>query len=205
MSDVLEEAIARDESYMMRTYARNRVMFVRGQGMRLFDDDGREYLDFVSGIGVVNLGHAHPSVADAVCRQMSRLVHVSNLYYVEHRDELAQRLVGLFGESARVFFCNSGAEAVEAAIKLARRWGRTTRGEGCATIVAAEGSFHGRTIAALSATGQPSKQEAFRPLVPGFTHVPLNDIEALERAMTDDVCAVLLEPIQGEGGVYPCT
>lgn len=194
-----------DEAYVMQTYARKRVMFVRGEGMRLFDDDGKEYLDFVSGIGAVNLGHAHPAVTSAVADQMSRLVHVSNLFYVEHRAELARHLVGLFGRPARVFMCNSGTEAIEGAIKLARRWGRTTHGDACTTIVTAERSFHGRTLAALTATGQPSKQEAFAPLVPGFKHVPLNDVSALEHSLTDDVCAVLLEPVQGEGGVYPCT
>ncbi len=180
-------------------------MFVRGSGMRLYDDDGREYLDFTSGIGVVNLGHAHPAVAAAVSTQMERLVHVSNLYFVEHRSELAERLVGLFGGDARVFFSNSGAEANEGAIKLARRWGKARRGDGCTTIVTAERSFHGRTLATLAATGQPSKQEAFEPLPAGFVHVPLNDLTALDAALTDDVCAVLLEPVQGEGGVFPCS
>lgn len=205
MGDALNDALVLDEAYVMSTYARKRVMFVRGDGMRLFDDEGREYLDFVSGIGAVNLGHAHPAVAAAVSEQMSRLVHVSNLYYVEHRAELAQRLSGLFGRPCRSFFCNSGTEAVEGAIKIARKWGRTTRDPECTTIVTAERSFHGRTLAALSATGQPSKQQAFAPLMPGFKHVPLNDIAALEASLTDEVCAVLLEPIQGEGGVYPCS
>ena len=205
MGDALNDAMVLDEAYVMQTYARKRVMFVRGEGMRLFDDDGKEYLDFVSGIGAVNLGHAHPAVAAAVTEQMNRLVHVSNLFYVEHRAEVARRLVGLFGRPARVFMCNSGTEAVEGAIKLARRWGRATHGDSCTSIVTAERSFHGRTLAALTATGQPSKQEAFAPLVPGFKHVPLNDVSALEESLTDDVCAVLLEPVQGEGGVYPCT
>lgn len=204
MGDAFNDALVLDEAYMMSTYARKRVMFVRGEGMRLFDDEGHEYLDFVSGIGAVNLGHAHPAVAAAVSKQMSRLVHVSNLFYVEHRAELAQRLAGLFGRRSRSFFCNSGTEAVEGAIKIARKWGRTTRGPECTTIVTAERSFHGRTLAALSATGQPSKQQAFAPLMPGFKHVPLNDAASLEASMTNDVCAVLLEPIQGEGGVYPC-
>ncbi|MGB4593954.1 MAG: aspartate aminotransferase family protein [Coriobacteriia bacterium] len=204
MGDAFNDALVLDEAYMMSTYARKRVMFVRGEGMRLFDDEGHEYLDFVSGIGAVNLGHAHPAVAAAVSKQMSRLVHVSNLFYVEHRAELAQRLAGLFGRPSRSFFCNSGTEAVEGAIKIARKWGRTTRGPECTTIVTAERSFHGRTLAALSATGQPSKQQAFAPLMPGFKHVPLNDAASLEASMTNDVCAVLLEPIQGEGGVYPC-
>lgn len=199
-----DEIAALDAAYHLPTYARKPVMFVRGEGMRLFDDDGREYLDFVSGIGAVNLGHAHPAVADAVCEQMRTLVHVSNLYQVEHRAVLAEELSELAGGGWKAFFCNSGTEAVEGVIKLARRRGKAQRGDECFEIVTAERSFHGRTMAALSATGQASKQEAFAPLLPGFTHVPLNDIDALEAAITDRTCAVLLEPVQGEGGVYPC-
>jgi len=205
MGEILERTVALDAAFHMHTYARKPVMFVRGNGMRLYDDEGREYLDFASGIGVVNAGHAHPAVARAVSAQMERLVHVSNLFYVENRDELAERLVGLFGGGARVFFANSGAEANEGAIKLARRWGKAQRGPGCTTIITAERSFHGRTLATLAATGQPSKQEAFEPLPAGFTHVPLNDLASLDAALTDEVCAVLLEPIQGEGGVFPCS
>lgn len=205
MGEVFERAAALDAAFHMHTYARKPVMFVRGSGMHLYDDEGREYLDFTSGIGVVNLGHTHPAVAAAVSAQMNRLVHVSNLFYVEHRAELAERLVGLFGGDARVFFSNSGAESNEGAIKLARRWGRERHGADCTTIVTAERSFHGRTLATLAATGQPSKQEAFEPLPAGFVHVPLNDLAALDTALTGDVCAVLLEPVQGEGGVFPCT
>ncbi|GAV31592.1 acetylornithine aminotransferase [Coriobacteriaceae bacterium EMTCatB1] len=204
MGAALQRSLELDARYAWPTYARKPVLFVRGSGMRLYDDDGAEYLDFVSGIGVVNLGHAHPAVTRAVRDQVERLVHVSNLYHVEHRAELEQRLCALFGEPSRVFLCNSGTEAVEAAIKVARAWGRRMRGEQCFRIVAAERSFHGRTFGALSATGQASKQQKFEPLLPGFTHVPLNDVAALERAMGPDVCAVLLEPIQGEGGVFPC-
>ncbi len=204
MGALLDTTAALDARFHMPTYARRPIMFVRGEGMRLFDDDGREYLDFASGIGVVNLGHAHRAVASAVCAQMQRLVHVSNLYHVEHRDVLAERLVALFGGGAKVFFANSGAEANEGAIKLARRWGKTRGGEACTRIISAERSFHGRTLATLAATGQPSKQEAFEPLPAGFTHVPLNDIDALFAEMDETVCAVLLEPIQGEGGVFPC-
>ncbi|MBC7266907.1 MAG: acetylornithine transaminase [Coriobacteriia bacterium] len=205
MGASLQHAIELDARCAWPTYARKPVLFVRGSGMRLYDDDGAEYLDFVSGIGVVNLGHAHPAVARAVRAQVERLVHVSNLYHVEHRADLEERLCRLFGEPSRVFLCNSGTEAVEAAIKLARAWGKQTRGDGRHRIVAAERSFHGRTYGALSATGQAGKQQKFAPLLPGFTHVPLNDVDALDAAVGEDVCAVLLEPVQGEGGVYPCT
>jgi acetylornithine/succinyldiaminopimelate/putrescine aminotransferase len=134
---------------------------------------------------------------------MRKLVGVSNLYYTEHRAELAERIVSLFGGGARVFFANSGTEAVEGAIKLARRWGTTNNGEGCHRIITATNSFHGRTMAALAATAQAAKQEAFKPLPEGFDHVPLNDLGALEAAITAETCAVLLEPIQGEAGVFP--
>lgn len=195
---------AKDTAAVMSTYARKPVLFVEGRGMRLYDDDGREYLDFVSGIGAVNLGHAHPAVTEAVWQQMARLVHVSNLYHVEHRAELAEDLSSLLGGGWKAFFCNSGAEACEGAIKLARRWGAKHKGPEATRIITAERSFHGRTLAALAATGQPSKQEAFAPLPPGFTHIPLNDLDALDSEIDSSVCAVMLEVIQGEGGVYPC-
>lgn len=203
MGTLQAAAEALDAEFHMPTYARKPVMFVRGEGMRLYDDEGREYLDFVAGIGAVNLGHAHPAVAEAVSAQMARLVQVSNLFFVEHRQELAEQLAGLAGGGRKVFFCNSGAEANEGAIKLARRWGRLNKGPTAFEIVSARRSFHGRTLAALAATGQPAKQEAFAPLPPGFFHVPLNEIAALDEAITERTCAVLLEPIQGEGGVYP--
>jgi predicted acetylornithine/succinylornithine family transaminase len=200
----LERARALDAAHVMGTYARKDVVFVEGAGMRLFDDDGREYLDFVSGLGVVNLGHAHPAVREAVCEQMSRLTHVSNLYYVEHQGEFAQAVTEMAG-GGRVFMCNSGAEASEGAIKLARKWGKEAKGPSCTRIVTAERSFHGRTLAALAATGQPSKHAPFAPMPEGFSYVPLNDLDALAAAIGEDTCAVMLEPIQGEGGVHPCT
>lgn len=204
MGERYEATAALDAAFHMATYARKPVMFVRGEGMRLYDDDGREYLDFVAGIGSVNLGHAHPAVSEALAEQAAKLVQVTNLYHVEHRAELAETLDGLLDGGRKVFLCNSGAESCEGAIKLARRWGREARGEGCFKIVTAERSFHGRTFGALSATGQASKQDVFAPLVPGFSHVPLNDIDALAAQIDEGTCAVMLEPIQGEGGVRPC-
>lgn len=204
MSARFSEAMRLDASCVMHTYARKPVMFVRGEGMRLFDEAGAEYHDFVSGIGAVNLGHAHPEVAAAVCEQMSKLVHVSNLYYVEHRAELACEVIRLLGGSMKVFFANSGAEANEGAIKLARKWAGETK-PGASTIVSTLRSFHGRTLAALAATGQPGKQEAFAPMPGGFVHVPLNDVDALDAAVDESVAAVLLEVVQGEGGVWPAS
>lgn len=205
MGEYLQDTMRRDAAFHMATYARKPVMFVRGDGVRLYDDDGREYLDFVSGIGAVNLGHAHPAVTAAVCEQMARLTHVSNLFHVEHRAHLAELLAQMAGGGRKVFFANSGTESIEGAIKLARRWGKTGKGPDCYRIVTAERSFHGRTLGALTATAQPSKQDAFAPLLPGFVHVPLNDITALEAAVDETVCAVLLEVVQGEGGVHACT
>lgn len=200
----LELAMTADSSCVMQTYARTPVMFVSGEGMRLFDDEGTEYLDFVSGIGAVNLGHAHPVVAQAVSAQVSTLVHVSNLFYVEHRGELACDINRMLGGGMRVFFSNSGAEANEGAIKLARRWAQQGK-PGAYKVLTTERSFHGRTLATLAATGQPGKQEAFSPLPEGFFHVPLNDAEALDAALDDTVAAVLLEVVQGEGGVWPAS
>ncbi len=204
MGAPFEAARAADSTCVMQTYARKPVMFVRGDGMRLYDDEGREYLDFVSGIGAVNLGHAHPAVTAAVAEQSAKLVHVSNLFYVEHRGELACDLVRLLGGGMRVFFANSGAEANEGAIKLARRWAQGAR-PGAYKVITTLRSFHGRTLAALAATGQPGKQEAFAPLPAGFAHVPLNHIGALDEALDDSVAALLLEVVQGEGGVWPAS
>ena len=204
MGAAYEAVVALDSSVVMQTYARKPVMFVRGEGMRLYDDEGREYLDFVSGIGAVNLGHAHPGVTRALCDQAAKLVHVSNLYYVEHRAELADDVVALLGGGMRVFFANSGTEATEGAIKLARRWASDHK-PGAYKVVTLERSFHGRTLAALAATGQASKQEAFKPLPEGFVHVPANDVAALDAVLDDTVAAVMVEIVQGEGGVWPLT
>ena len=184
----------------MNTYPPVPVTFVRGSGSRLWDDAGREYLDFLSGLAVTSLGHSHPVVAEALCNQAQTLLHVSNLFgTLPQRDVAAtiDRLVNA-GEG-RVFFCNSGAEANEAAIKLARRWA----GPGRHVVVSAYGSFHGRTLATLHATGQPSKHEPFQPLPEGFRHVAWRDPDALVGAIDPSVAAVLLEPVQGEGGVNP--
>jgi predicted acetylornithine/succinylornithine family transaminase len=184
----------------MTTYPPQPVTFVRGEGSRLWDDQGRCYLDFLSGLAVTSLGHSHPDVADAVCRQAQTLLHVSNLYGTQPQRDVAETLDHLVDAGpGRVFFCNSGAEANEAAIKLARKWA----GYGRYVVVSAYGSFHGRTLATLHATGQPAKHEAFQPLPDGFRHVAWKDVAALEAAIDPTVAAVLLEPIQGEGGVNP--
>ena len=180
----------------MNTYARNPVEFVRGEGTRLWDDEGNEYLDFLTGISVAQLGHCHPRVVEAVREQAGRLMHVGNLFYTEPGMRLAKRLADL-SLGGRVFLCNSGAEAIECALKLARK--RRTGGE----FVVTEGGFHGRTMGALSATPQESKQAPFAPLVPGFRVVPRNDVDALLAAVSEDTAAVLLEPIQGESGIHP--
>jgi predicted acetylornithine/succinylornithine family transaminase len=187
---------------LMSTYPPTTVTFVRGEGTHLYDDHGRRYLDFLSGIAVTGLGHCHPVVAEAIAEQARRLVHVSNLFGNEVGPAVAATLDRLIGDGApaggRVFFANSGAEANECAIKLARRWA----GPGRFVVVSAYGSFHGRTLATLHATGQPTKHEPFQPLPEGFRHVAWNDLDALERAVDGSVVAgVLLEPLQGEGGV----
>lgn len=188
-------------SPLMSTYPPATVTFVRGEGTQLWDDEGRRYLDFLGGLAVVALGHAHPVVADAICEQARTLVHVSNLFGTVPGRHVAAALDRLLGGGTglggKVFFSNSGAEANEAAIKLARRWG----GYGKFGVVSAYGSFHGRTLATLHATGQPEKHEAFQPMPEGFRHVAWADLDALEAAIDPSVAAVLLEPVQGEGGV----
>jgi predicted acetylornithine/succinylornithine family transaminase len=186
----------------MPTYGAPTVMFVRGAGTELWDADGRRYLDFLSGLAVTSLGHSHPAVADALAEQARTLLHVSNLYATPNAAEVALTLDELIGgRTGQVFFCNSGAEANECAIKLARKWG----GRGRHVVVSAYGSFHGRTLATLHATGQPAKHEPFQPLPEGFRHVAWNDLDALAASIDPSVSAVLLEPVQGEGGVNPAT
>lgn len=189
-----------DRSFLMPTYPAPPVTFVRGEGSRLWDDQGRPYLDFLSGLGVTSLGHAHPEVADAIATQARRLLHVSNLFANEIGPDVAATLDRLVDAGpGQVFFCNSGAEANECALKLARKWG----GRGRHVAISAYGSFHGRTLATLHATGQPAKHEPFQPLPEGFRHVAFGDAAALEDAFSPDVAAVLLEVVQGEGGVNP--
>jgi predicted acetylornithine/succinylornithine family transaminase len=184
---------------LMPTYGPPSVLFTRGRGTVLWDADGRRHLDFISGLGVTGLGHAHPVVAEALAVQASTLLHVSNLFGSEPGPQVAQTLDRLIGGGGQVFFANSGAEANEAAIKLARLHG----GHGRHEVVSAYGSFHGRTLATLAATGQPEKHEPFQPLPDGFRHVAWRDLDALEAALAPSVAAVLLEPVQGEGGVHP--
>jgi acetylornithine/N-succinyldiaminopimelate aminotransferase len=185
----------------MPTYAAPPVTFVRGRGTELWDSEGKRYLDFLCGLAVTSLGHAHPAVADALDHQARTLLHVSNLFANDVAPRVAAQIDDLLGGGGQVFFGNSGAEANECAIKLARKWG----GRGKFGVISAYGSFHGRTLATLHATGQPSKHEPFQPLPEGFRHVAWNDLEALEAAITPEVAAVLIEPVQGEGGVFPAT
>jgi predicted acetylornithine/succinylornithine family transaminase len=186
----------------MPTYPAQPVTFVRGDGTRLWDSDGNEYLDFLCGLAVTSLGHANPVIADAIDAQARTLLHVSNLFATEPGEDVAATLNRLIATGdGLVFFCNSGAEANECAIKLARKFG----GRGRHVVVSAYGSFHGRTLATLHATGQPQKHEPFQPLPEGFRHVAWDDIDALETALDPSVAAVLLEPVQGEGGVNPAS
>ncbi len=190
---------------VMTTYGRFDLALVKGSGCQVWDDQGKEYLDFVAGIATCTLGHAHPAMVMAATQQMQQLTHVSNLYYIPVQGALAKWLVE-HSCADRVFFCNSGAEANEGAIKLARKYGHTRLGISDPVIITAEASFHGRTMATITATGQPKYQKNFSPLVPGFHYVPYNDLEAMKAALTKlsgRVAAIMLEPLQGEGGVNP--
>lgn len=194
-----EEIRALNDLHILNTYGSRKLALVRGEGTRVWDADGREYIDFFAGIAVCNLGHCHPAVTEAIAEQARTLVHVSNLYYIEPQVKLAA-LLSEHSFADRWFFCNGGAEANEAAIKLVRRyWAQ--KGTPRPEIITAQHSFHGRTIAALTATGQPKYHQGFEPLVPGFHYVPYDDVDALEKAITPQVGAIMLEPVQGEGGV----
>ncbi len=195
-----EELLAASAKYLANTYARFPIVLVRGQGVRLWDSDGKEYLDFVGGIAVDALGHCHPRMVEAIRAQAERLIHVSNLYHIEPQIRLAQLLCE-HSFADRAFFCNSGAEANEAAIKLARKYAKDHWSTDRFEIIVMRHSFHGRTLATVTATGNEKYWHGFEPLMPGFKHVPYNNLKAVERAMDTRTCAVLVEPVQGEGGV----
>lgn len=191
----------RDAAAVLPTYGRAPVAFVRGEGVHLWDSEGRQYLDFLCGLAVTSLGHAHPAVSDAVAEQARTLVHVSNLFLTEPMVRLAERLQDLLGwTDGKSLFCNSGAEAVEGALKIARRHGKR-QDDGKVHVVALHGAFHGRTLGALAVTANPAKRDPFQPLGDWVTHVADDDPAALEAAVTDRTCAVIMEPVQGEGGV----
>ncbi len=194
-----QSIVEHEHQYILQTYNRFPLVLTRGEGVRVWDGDGTCYLDFLAGIAVNLLGYNHPAIREAIIRQSTGLIHTSNLFYTENQGKLAKMLVD-HCDLDRVFLCNSGAEANEAAIKLARKWG-----QGRYEIITAEQSFHGRTLAAITATGQPKYQKGFEPLVPGFKYVPFNDLDAVQQAITSDTVGILLEPIQGEGGIQPAT
>ena len=198
MNDLTEQSFAKFHQYVVQTYA-PKQLFVRGEGAWLIDADGERYLDFASGISVCNLGHCHPAVTAAITEQAAKLVHISNLYLNDVTPRLAEKLIQNTFDGA-VFFCNSGAEANEALIKLARKFGSSS---GRSEIITMADSFHGRTLATLAATGRAKYRKGFAPDMPGFRQVPFNDLEALKGAITPETCAVLMEPVQGEGGILP--
>ncbi len=195
-----KEIFALTENFVAPTYKRFPLALVRGEGVKVWDAEDNEYLDCLAGIAVCNLGHCHPRVSTAIAEQAAKLMHVSNLYHIVPQSRLAELLCEIsFAE--KVFFCNSGAEANEAAIKLARRYGHEVLGDGVMRIITMHHSFHGRTMATITATGQKKVQTGYQPLLDGFDYVPFNDINAVATAITKKTCAVLVEPIQGEGGV----
>jgi acetylornithine/N-succinyldiaminopimelate aminotransferase len=193
-----------ERQYLLQTYNRYPVVLARGKGVFLFDIDGKKYLDFVAGIGVNALGHAHPRIVKAIRDQAAKLIHVSNLYYHEYQGPLAEKLCKLSGLN-RAFFSNSGTEAIEGSIKLARLAGHRAGGEAKCRLVALEGSYHGRTFGALSLTGQDKHRKGFEPLLGDVTFVKQNDVDGLRAAISDNTCAIVLEPIFGEGGIYECS
>lgn len=185
---------------LMNTYGRFDVTFEKGEGCKLYDINGKEYLDFVSGVAVNCLGHSHPAIIEAITEQSKQLIHISNYYWNTKHTKVAEKLIEN-SDHSNVFLCNSGTEAVEGALKLGRKYGRIKGGENKHKIIYMDNSFHGRTMGALSVTGQEKYQENFRPLIGGVESVPFNDIEALKKAFDSNVCALILEPIQGEGGI----
>jgi predicted acetylornithine/succinylornithine family transaminase len=214
-----EQIAELERRYLLGTYSRYPVCFSRGKGVFVYDIEDRRYLDFVSGLGVNALGHAHPRIVKTIREQAGKLIHVSNLYYHEYQGELAEKLCtlaggasagssaggGSTGEKFRAFFSNSGTEAIEGSIKLARLAGHRAGGEAKSRLVALEGSYHGRTFGALSLTGQEKHRKGFEPMLEEVTFVAQNDVEGLRAAVTDDTCAIVLEPIFGEGGIYECS
>ena len=200
----LQQAGTLDRKHVFQTYNRIPILLVRGRGAYVYDDTGKRYLDLLSGLAVTSLGHAHPQITKAITRQAGALGHVSNLYYTEPMLHLAETLCGLSG-LGKAFFCNSGAEANEGAIKLARKYFSLVRGEKRHEIISMKMSFHGRTMATLTATGQPVYQEHYDPLVPGFKYATLNDLESVEKLVTAKTAAILVEPVQGESGIFPAT
>jgi predicted acetylornithine/succinylornithine family transaminase len=206
--NTFEQIAERERQYLLQTYNRYPVVLTRGKGVFLYDIEEKRYLDFVSGLGVNALGHAHPRIVKAIREQAAKLVHVSNLYYHEYQGPLAEKLCALAGGSSgmtRAFFSNSGTEAIEGSIKLARLAGHRAGGEAKSRLVALEGSYHGRTFGALSLTGQDKHRKGFEPLLEDVTFVKQNDLEGLRAAVNDNTCAIVLEPIFGEGGIYECS
>jgi predicted acetylornithine/succinylornithine family transaminase len=203
-TQTLDQIAALERQYLLTTYSRYPVVLARGKGVFLFDIDGKKFLDFVSGLGVNALGHAHPRIVKTIRDQAAKLIHVSNLYYHEYQGALAEKLCKLSGLD-RAFFQNSGTEAIEGSIKLARLAGHRAGGEAKSRLVALEGSYHGRTFGALSLTGQDKHRKGFEPLLEDVTFVKRNDVEGLRAAVNDNTCAIVLEPIFGEGGIFECS
>jgi acetylornithine/N-succinyldiaminopimelate aminotransferase len=199
-----EEVIQRERQFLLQTYSRYPLVIARGKGVFLFDLDGKRYLDFVAGLGVNALGHAHPRILKAIREQSAHAIHLSNLYYNEYQGLLAEKLCRLSGLQ-RAFFSNSGTEAIEGSIKLARLAGHRAGGETKSRLVALQGSYHGRTFGSMSLTGQDKYRKGFEPLLDEVTFVARNDAEALRAAVNDNTCAIVLEPIFGEGGIYECS
>jgi acetylornithine/N-succinyldiaminopimelate aminotransferase len=199
------DVISAEQRYLLQTYARPEFVIERGEGCYLYDSEGRRYLDCVAGIAVNALGYGDPDVARAIRDHANGLIHLSNLYHSRPAVELAQTLVDHTSWADRVFFCNSGAEAVEGALKFSRRYARNTHGEGKTTIVAFSGSFHGRTMGAVAVTAREKYRQPFEPVMPGVRFIPFNDSAAAAAAITDDVCGVIVEPVQGEGGLCVAT
>ncbi|MGC8605272.1 MAG: aspartate aminotransferase family protein, partial [Desulfomonilaceae bacterium] len=200
MGKTPSDFIEANKEYVFNTYGRSPIMLVEGKGVRVKDSAGKDYLDFIGGIAACPLGHAHPALSEAICKQAGKLIHVSNLFHIEPQIQLA-RLLAENSFADKVFFCNSGAEANEGAIKLARKFFSQNGATQKYHIITMLDSFHGRTLATLAATGQMKYREGFDPIMPGFSHVPFGDYEALEKSVTKETAAVMIEPIQGESGV----